>query len=197
MNYPEKIISTVEHFRKIPGVGEKTAFRQVLGLAKWRTEDLLSFGRAMQELASLEYCSECGLFSEGQICDVCKRSERVATGVICVVESLSDCLAVEKSGQFRGLYHVLGGVLNPLSGIGPDEIGVPKLVERVKRLEVKTLILAINPSIEGDATSSYIRQEIPAEVSAERIGFGMPMGGALEYLDSMTISKALENRKRI
>lgn len=197
MNYPEKITSTVEFFRRIPGVGEKTAFRQVLGLARWRADELLAFGKAMQELATLEYCSECGLFSEGELCDVCKRPERVREGVICVVESLSDCLAVEKSGQFRGLYHVLGGVLNPLSGIGPDEIGIPRLVDRVKRLEIKSLILAINPSIEGDATSSYIRQALPENVSAERIGFGMPMGGSLEYLDSMTISKALENRRRI
>lgn len=197
MNYPEKIIAAVENFRRIPGVGEKTAFRQVLGLAKWRAEELISFGKALQELASLEYCSECSLFSEGELCDICRRPERTTSGVVCVVESLSDCLAVEKSNQFRGLYHVLGGVLNPLSGIGPDEIGIPRLVERVKRLQVKALILAINPSIEGDATSSYIRQELPSDVSVERIGFGMPMGGALEFLDSMTISKALENRKRI
>lgn len=197
MNYPEKITQTVDFFRRIPGVGEKTAFRQVLGLARWRRDELESFGRALQELASLEYCQECGLFSEAALCDVCSRHERVQSGVICVVESLSDCLAVEKSGQFRGLYHVLGGVLNPLSGIGPEEIGIPRLVERTQRLNVQSLILAINPSIEGDATCSYIRQSLPASVSAERIGFGMPMGGALEYLDSMTISKALENRRKI
>lgn len=197
MNYPEKITSTVEFFRRIPGVGEKTAFRQVLGLARWRQDELMAFGQAMQALASLQYCKECGLFSEDELCDVCQRRERVAAGVICVVESLSDCLAVEKSGQFRGLYHVLGGVLNPLSGIGPDEIGIPRLVERVSRLEIKSLILAINPSIEGDATCAYLRQLLPTDVSVERIGFGMPMGGALEYLDSMTISKALENRRRI
>ncbi|MBH48685.1 MAG: recombination protein RecR [Halobacteriovorax sp.] len=197
MNYPEKIIAAVENFRKIPGVGEKTAFRQILGLSKWRTEELVSFGQALKDLATLEYCIECGLFSEGELCDVCRRSERAAAGIICVVESLSDCLAVEKSGQFRGLYHVLGGVLNPLAGIGPEEIGIPRLVQRVQRLGIKTLILAINPSIEGDATSSYIRQELPDDVSAERIGFGMPMGGALEFLDSMTITKALENRKKI
>ena len=197
MNYPEKITSAVEFFRRIPGVGEKTAFRQVLGLARWRKDELENFGRALQELAQLQYCEECGLFSDGNVCDVCKRPERVGHGIVCVVESLSDCIAVEKSGQFRGIYHVLGGVLNPLSGIGPDEIGIPRLVERVKRLKVQSLILAINPSIEGDATCSYIRQALPSEVSAERIGFGMPMGGALEYLDSMTISKALENRRKI
>lgn len=197
MNYPDKITNLVEYFRRIQGVGEKTAFRQVLGLARWRGDELESFGRAMTELAALKYCSECGLFSDGDLCDVCANPQRVKEGVICVVESLSDCLAVEKSAQFRGLYHVLGGVLNPLAGVGPDEIGIPRLVERVKRLEIKGLILAINPSIEGDATSSYIRQVLPNDVGVERIGFGMPMGGALEFLDSMTISKALENRRRI
>ncbi len=197
MNYPEKITGLVEYFRRIPGVGEKTALRQVLGLARWRDDELIAFGKALNDLSQLQYCQECGLFSEGSLCDVCARPERIKEGIICVVESLSDCLAVEKSGQFRGLYHVLGGVLNPLAGVGPDEIAIPKLVERVKRLEIRGVILAINPSIEGDATSSYIRQVLPESVGVERIGFGMPMGGALEYLDSMTISKALENRRRM
>ena len=116
---------------------------------------------------------------------------------ICVVESLSDCLAIERAQQFKGTYHILGGVINPLLGIGPDELQIDKLVNRVLEEEVEEVVLALNPSVEGDATCSYLKQVLPEGPSVERIGFGVPIGSHLEYLDSMTINKAFENTTRI
>jgi recombination protein RecR len=112
------------------------------------------------------------------------------------VENVSDLMAIERSGQFKGLYHILGGVLNPLLGVGPEQLRLDELEEKIKRREIAEIILAVNPSVEGDATCAYIRSLIDESVKVERIGFGVPIGGSLEYLDSMTISKALENRKK-
>jgi recombination protein RecR len=136
------------------------------------------------------------MFSEGDICNICATDSRSSAKVLCVVENINDLMAIEKSNTFTGVYHILGGVLNPLSGIGPDQLKIDKLVERVKKLGVETVILAVNPSVEGDATCSYIKQ-LFGDVNIERIGFGIPIGGSLEYLDPLTISKALENRKML
>ena len=115
---------------------------------------------------------------------------------MCVVESINDLMAIERSNEYSGIYHVLGGVLNPLLGIGPEQLGIQKIVDRVEQYEIKTVVLAVNPSVEGDATCSYIKQLLK-DVHVDRIGFGVPIGGSLEYLDPLTISKALENRKRL
>jgi recombination protein RecR len=112
------------------------------------------------------------------------------------VENASDLLAIEKSGTFKGVYHILGGVLNPLLGVGPDELKMDELREKIIKKEIQEIILAINPSVEGDATCSYLKSILPQTVQVDRIGFGVPIGGSLEYLDPMTITKALENRKR-
>lgn len=193
---PTNINSTVSSFSKLPGVGEKTALRQVMAMTKWSREDLIEFSQAVESLTNLNFCKECGMFSEKDICEICQTTFRNEAGVICVVENINDLMAIEKSNTFGGMYHILGGVLNPLAGIGPDQLHINKLVERVNRFNTKTLILAVNPSVEGDATCSYIKQVIP-DINVERIGFGIPMGGSLEFLDPMTISKALENRKML
>ncbi len=195
MELPEKILRAVEQFRKIPGIGEKTALRQSLLLSNWESEELLMFGQSIKELAMLKKCDQCGMFAEVAICHICENHSRFDAKLICVVESISDCLAIERGGEFKGLYHILGGVLNPLMGVGPDELKIDRLVGRVAKLEIESLVLALNPSVEGDATCSYIKHSLSDNISVDRIGFGIPMGGTLEYLDSMTISKALENRK--
>jgi recombination protein RecR len=181
-------------FSKLPGVGEKTALRQVMAMTKWSAEDILEFSRSVQSLNSLRFCSECGMFCEENLCEVCLREDRKTNGTICVIENISDLMAIEKSNTFSGLYHILGGVLNPLAGVGPDQLKINTLIERVKKYDIKTLVLAINPSVEGDATCAYLNQLLP-DVIVERIGFGIPIGGSLEFLDPLTISKALENRK--
>ncbi len=193
---PESLQDVVKSFAKLPGVGEKTAFRQAMSMIHWEVEDLELFAKSVSALQSIGYCDGCGVFSDDQYCSVCSSDERKENGVICVVENISDLLAIEKSNQFKGVYHILGGVLNPLLGIGPEQLRLKELAQRVESLETKTVILAVNPSVEGDATCSFIKQSLKG-INVERIGFGIPMGGSLEYLDSLTISKALENRKQL
>lgn len=193
---PESIKQAVRSFSRLPGVGEKTALRQVMSMISWGAGELAEFSKAMRDLTDVKRCNECGLYSDNDICDICLSESRKSESIICVVENISDLLAIERSGTFHGIYHVLGGVLNPLMGIGPDELKLGRLIERVNKYSVSTLILAVNPSVEGDATCSYINQLLK-DVHVERIGFGIPMGGSLEYLDPLTITKALENRKRI
>jgi recombination protein RecR len=194
---PDKILNVVDMFSKVPGIGEKTALRNVLHLTKWSNDELDNFAKVLNELGTLQNCQECGAFADEATCDICQDIHRKNSGELCVVETITDCLAIERSGQYRGLYHILGGVLNPLLGVGPDELRLDKLASRVKELEVKSLVLAISPSVEGDATCSYIKGLLPEDVQVDRIGFGIPMGGNLDYLDSMTISKALENRRKM
>lgn len=196
MDYPKKIQQAIEAFGRIPGVGAKTATRYVLFLSQLSEMELEQFSHAVMQLTEIHHCKKCGLYAESDLCLICQ-SDRQSTGTMCIVESISDCMAIEKSGQYRGVYHILGGVLNPLLGVGPNELGIEKLVARIADEGIREIIMAINPSVEGDATCSYIRQLIPSAVAVERIGFGMPMGGSLEYLDAMTIGKALENRKKM
>ncbi len=193
---PESIEDVVKSFTKLPGVGEKTAFRQAMSMVGWEKEDLDQFSSAVEALSSVGSCKACGVFSDEELCSICSDHERNSVGAICVVENVGDLLAIEKSSQFKGVYHILGGVLNPLLGVGPQQLRMNTLEKRVKEIEAKTIILAVNPSVEGDATCSYIKQVL-GDVNVERIGFGVPMGGSLEYLDSLTISKALENRKKL
>ena len=155
---PDSIMNSVKSFSKLPGVGEKTALRQVMNMVKWDQEDLMQFSNAITELILIKRCTECGLYSQEELCDICLDQTRQANSYMCVVENINDLIAIEKSNDFRGVYHVLGGVLNPLLGIGPEQLKINKLVERVHALGVETLVLAINPSVEGDATCSYIKQ---------------------------------------
>ncbi len=193
---PEVIKNAVEALTRLPGVGEKTAFRMVMSMTHWKPAELDSVGSAVTQLQNLALCEECGMFADENICAICADEVRRSSRILCVVENASDLMAIEKSGNFRGTYHILGGVLNPLLGIGPDELHMDELKERIVRNEIEEIILAINPSVEGDATCAYFKGLLPDSVKVERIGFGVPIGGSLEYLDPMTITKALENRKR-
>jgi recombination protein RecR len=193
---PEVIKNAVDALTKLPGVGEKTAFRMVMSMTHWKTQELDSVGTALISLKHLKLCEDCGMFADEHLCSICADEARQFSKNICVVENASDLMAIEKSGNFKGIYHILGGVLNPLLGIGPDELKMDELRDRIVEKGVEEIILAINPSVEGDATCSYFKTLIPDSIRVERIGFGVPIGGSLEYLDPMTITKALENRKR-
>jgi recombination protein RecR len=198
VKYPESIDSLVTSFSKLPGVGNKTALRQSLNILNWDKDDVMMFAQSLKDLTEIKFCKFCGIFSDDDVCQICSSEKRKEQKTICVIENISDLMAIENSNQFQGVYHILGGVLNPLLGVGPDQIRLNELKERVIGDGIESVILAINPSVEGDATCSYIRNIIENEsVNIERIGFGMPMGGSLEYLDPLTISKALENRKRV
>jgi recombination protein RecR len=193
---PEVIKNAVEALTKLPGVGEKTAFRMVMSMTHWKNQELDSVGSALSSLKHLKLCEECGMFADDQLCSICADESRQEPKHLCVVENASDLMAIEKSGNFKGLYHILGGVLNPLLGIGPDELKMDEVKNRIIEKDIQEIILAINPSVEGDATCSYFKSILPETIRVERIGFGVPIGGSLEYLDPMTITKALENRKR-
>jgi len=193
---PETIKNAVEALTRLPGVGEKTAFRMVMNMTQWKPAELTSVGQSISSLQHLKHCQDCGMFSEDDLCSVCQDSSRRTAQSLCIVENISDLLAIEKSGTFKGTYHVLGGVLNPLLGVGPEELGIDKIKERIAKQDISEVILAINPSVEGDATCSYFKMILPENILIDRIGFGVPIGGSLEFLDPLTISKALENRKR-
>lgn len=193
---PEVIKNAVDALTKLPGVGEKTAFRMVMSMTHWKAQELQVVGDSLTNLRNLKLCQECGMFADENICSICADEGRVSNKTLCVVENASDLMAIEKSGNFRGVYHILGGVLNPLLGVGPDELRMDDLKDRIVQREIEEVILAINPSVEGDATCSYFKTLLPDSIKVERIGFGVPIGGSLEYLDPMTITKALENRKR-
>lgn len=193
---PEVIKNAVEALTRLPGVGEKTAFRMVMNMTNWKSIELTSVGSALASLQHLKLCQECGMFADENLCTICMNESRTSAGNLCIVENASDLLAIERSGTFKGVYHILGGVLNPLLGVGPDELKMDALRDKIIKKEIREVILAVNPSVEGDATCSYLKSILPQTVQVDRIGFGVPIGGSLEYLDPMTITKALENRKR-
>lgn len=197
MELPSKLLNVVDEFSRIPGIGGKTALRHALTLSNWDKEDLLNFSEALKELSNLKACLNCGLYADDDVCEICNNEDRQESQMICVVESATDCLAIERSGAFSGTYHILGGVLNPLLGVGPEDLNIDKLMNRISVENVTSLLLAVNPSVEGDATCSYINQLASEKISVERIGFGMPMGGSFEYLDALTINKAMENRTQL
>ncbi|MCB9060466.1 MAG: recombination protein RecR [Halobacteriovoraceae bacterium] len=197
MEYPSKLQQAVDSFSKLPGVGPKSAMRYVMSLINWKTTELQLFGESIKNLSEIKYCEECGLFSDEAICEICSNQQRWEDKTLCVVERITDCMAIEQSDTYRGVYHILGGVLNPLMGVGPQELKLDNFFKRIEQKKIESVILAINPSVEGDATCSYIKHELPSDIRVERIGFGIPIGGNLEYLDAMTISKALENRQAL
>jgi len=197
LDLPESVKAAVEQLSRLPGVGEKTALRQVLIISQWAKPQINEFGESFSSLTSLKNCERCGMLTDEELCAICLSPDRISSTTLCIVESVTDCLAIENSGEYKGKFHIIGGVLNPLLGIGPNELNIDRLVKRVQAEPLEEIILAINPSVEGDATCSYIKELLPTNLRIERIGFGIPMGGSLEYLDSMTIMKALENRTQI
>lgn len=197
MKYPSLIERAVSAVSMLNGVGYKTALRHVLAMVQWDQEKLSNFVQSIKDLQKVNFCKQCGNFSEEVLCGICNDSKRIESKTICVVQGISDLIAIESSNNYFGLYHCLNGVLNPLMGVGPDDIRLKELFTSIEVNSVENVILAINPSVEGDATCSFIRQSIDEKVKVERIGFGVPMGGSLDHLDSLTISKALENRRDI
>lgn len=192
------VTELVEALRVLPGVGPKSAQRMALQLLErqraggLRLADVLV--RAMQEVRE---CRDCQSLTEQEVCYICASTTRDRS-LICVVETPVDVLAVESAGSFRGLYFVLKGHLSPLDGIGPRELGIPKLLNRVREGEVRELILATNPTVEGEATAHYIREALrDTGVVVSRIAHGVPMGGELEFVDGNTLAHALAGRKAL
>jgi len=184
----------IEEFSKLPGIGQKSAQRLAFYVLKIKKEEAKKLAQAILGVKEkVAYCSVCFNLTEDDPCRICKDKKRDSS-VICVVEEANDVVAVEKTNQYKGLYHVLGGVLSPLDGIGPDELRIKELMSRLKK-GVKEVILATNPSAEGEATAVYLSKLIkPMGIKVTRIARGLPAGGDLEYADMATLSRALEGR---
>ncbi len=188
----------VRELTKFPGIGEKTASRLVFHLLHCPKEDAEALARAVLNLKEkVRYCSVCFNLTAEEQCKICQDKRRIE-GVICVVEEPTDLIAIEKVGSFKGRYHVLQGAISPLDGIGPDNLKIKELLERLRRDKVNEVILATNPNVEGEATALYLQRLIkPLGIKLTRIACGVPSGGDLEYIDRVTIGKALENRREI
>ncbi len=181
---------------RLPGIGRKTALRLTYHLLKQPPEQSRRLAQALQTLSEkVRPCSRCFNLTEDDPCAICRDPRRDAA-VICVVEESSDISAIERAGEFRGQYHVLGGRLSPLDGITPDDLTIRQLVHRVEQGEVREVILATNPSLEGEATALYVQRQLAAlPVAVTRIARGLPVGGDLEYADGVTIAQALTARR--
>jgi recombination protein RecR len=184
---------------RLPGIGRKTALRLTFHLLKAPSEDAQRLARAILAVREkVRACTRCGNLTEHEVCAICQ-SNRRDPGTLCVVEEASDIAAIERTGEYRGVYHVLGGHLSPLDGIGPAELNIPPLLERVSAPgAVREVVLATNPSVEGEATALYLhRLLVPFGVRVTRIARGLPVGGDLEYADGVTIAEALNARREL
>jgi recombination protein RecR len=204
-SYPGPLARLVQELSKLPGIGEKTAARLAFHMLKGKKEDVFALSESIGKLRrEMGLCRRCFGFSEvdpangeTSLCTICRSSERDQEK-ICVVEEPSDLIAVEKSQEYRGLYHVLHGTISPLDGIGPDALRIKELIERLRDRSVQEVIVATNPTMDGEATALYLSKVIkPLGVSVTRIARGLPMGGDLEYTDAVTLGKALEGRREI
>jgi len=192
---PKSIEKAIEEFSKLPGIGPKSAERLTFYLLKKPSEDVERFGDTIKKLKEgIKYCEICKNLATENICGICSNDNRDKS-VLCIVEDSLDLIALEKTGAFKGVYHVLHGLISPVEGIGPDELTIAELVERLKKSEVKEIIIALNPSMEGEATAAYLMKYIkPMDIKITRIARGIPIGGDLEYADSQTLKKAMEGR---
>lgn len=196
--YALPIAKLIEEFAKLPGIGKRSAERLAFHILKQPKENVESFSKAlMGAKEQIIFCPECQSLTDKTPCDICSDAKR-DHGVICVVENPKDILAMEKTKEFSGVYHVLHGVISPIDGIGPNDIKVKELLERVGKGDVREIIMATNPTIEGEATAMYIAKLFkPLEIKVTRIAHGLPVGGELEYADEITITRALEGRHEI
>ncbi len=198
MVYPGSLKKLVDLLCRFPGIGQKSAQRLAFYLLGLPREEVVSIARAMVEAKDqLVFCPECGSLAEPGHCYYCSdpgRDQRL----LCIVQEARDVLVLERTGQFRGLYHVLHGALSPLDGVGPDELGLDRLEKRIDDLAIGEVIIATNPNVEGDATAGYLARLLkPHSVRVTRIAFGLPVGGDIEYADDLTLSRALDGRREM
>jgi len=188
----------IDHFKKLPGVGEKTARRLAFAVLDMDAGEVQQFAETLVQVKQkIGYCTKCGNLAETELCGICA-DDRRAGAILCVVERAADLLVLESSGQYRGRYHVLHGVLSPLDGVGPEDLNLERLERRVQEEGIQEVIVATNPSIEGDTTSLYIANILRKYgVKVTRPARGLPIGSTLEFADRGTITKALEGREQI
>ena len=198
MKFPESLQKIIDFLKLLPGVGEKTAIRYAFSILKMNEETLNDFSKIIDNLKiNITICPKCGTLSENNKCTYCDNDVR-NNDIICVVENQKDVFVFEKNGFYNGKYHVLGGLISPMDGINPEDISIDSLMKRVKNDDVKEIILALRPGIEGNTTALYIKKILTDEnVKVTQIAQGIPIGADIEYLDDLTLEMALENRNEI
>lgn len=195
-NYPSRLLEdAVNEFAKLPGIGRKTALRLVLYLLKQETEEVNHFGETMIKLRNeIKYCTSCNNISDTEVCNICADNSRDHS-IICIVENIQDVLSIENTQQYNGIYHVLGGIISPMDGIGPGELKLDTLEEKISKAEVKEIIFALSTTMEGDTTNFYIYKKYkmyPIKIST--IARGVSIGDELEYADEITLGRSILNR---
>lgn len=198
MKYPPTIQNLIECFKKLPGIGEKTAERMALSTLQIDDEILELFSTSLKNIKiKIQRCKICNHLSEGELCEVCKMTGRDKK-TICVVEEPKNVILFEKIGSYNGLYHVLDGLISPLDGINPEDININQLIERIKNEDIEEVIIAVKPSVEGETTALYISKLLSSEnVKVSRIAHGIPIGVDMEYIDALTLELALEDRTNL
>ncbi|MBA4496134.1 recombination mediator RecR [Paenactinomyces guangxiensis] len=198
MYVPEPISKLIEGFMRLPGIGPKTAQRLAFFVLSMEEDDVLDLAKALvRAKRDLRTCSVCGNITDQDPCYICTDKKRDSS-VICVVQDTKDLMAMERTREYNGMYHVLHGAISPIEGIGPDELKIPDLLRRLGDETVQELILATNPNIEGEATAMYLSKLVkPFGLKVTRIAHGLPVGGDLEYADEVTLTKALEGRREV
>lgn len=196
MNIPSKLIArAVSELSRLPGIGEKTALRLALHLLRQDNERVSAFGEAIVQMRrDIRYCTQCHNVSDEDICSICANPAR-ENHMVCVVESLRDVIAIENTGIYRGVYHVLGGVISPMDGIGPEKLEIDSLIQRIAGGQIQEILLALSPTIEGDTTMFYLSKKLQAfPVKLTTISRGIAVGGELEYADEMTLARSIVTR---
>lgn len=195
--YPPSVVKLIEEFSKLPGIGPKTAQRLSMYVLNMDMDEAKGFADAIiNAKRSVKHCSICGNLTDADPCSICGNPER-DRNIICIVQESKDVIAMEKTKEFNGVYHVLQGAISPMQGIGPDDIRIKELLARITP-ETSEVILATNPNVEGEATAMYIARLLkPLGIKTTRIAHGVPVGGDIEYADEVTLSKALEGRREI
>jgi len=196
--YSPSIEKLIESFEKLPSIGHKTAVRLAFHMLDLNQEDTNNFiNSIISAKANLKYCNSCYNISDTDPCPICASPKRDNT-IICVVEDVRDIMAMERTHEFKGVYHVLHGTISPMNGIGPEDIKIKELLNRIGQNDIKEIIIATNPRVEGEATAIYLSKIIkPIGIKVTRIAHGIPVGGDLEYTDEITLSKALEGRREL
>jgi len=197
ITFTKPLAKLIEHFEKFPGIGPRTAQRLALYILKQPEQNIKDFSKALLEAHNnVGHCNICFNLTSEKECEICRNPDRNQK-IICVVAETKDLLAMERAREFKGLYHVIGGLISPMDSIGPELLEIKSLVERVSKTEVEEIILALTPSVEGDTTSLYIGKLLTPFTKVTRIAYGLPMGSELEYVDDVTLARALEGRRDI
>ena len=198
MKYPTTIQNLIECYQKLPGIGEKTAERLALSTLNFEQETIDVFSESLKNTKTkIKKCSRCNNLAEDDLCEICKDDSRDAK-LLCVVESPKNIMLFEKLGTFHGYYHVIDGLISPLDGINPEDIHIPEMINRIREENIEEVILALKPSVEGETTSLYISKILDkSNILVSKIAHGVPLGADMDYVDSLTLELALENRKKI